>query len=75
VSGSPIVYRTTTEWKKIAEVSKQYFSEKSAVYHYYGTANGTLHDYLVGDTVRYALFAGASGEHLLCSQDIQAVWQ
>jgi predicted nucleotidyltransferase len=52
-SGSPIVYRTTPEWKKIAEVSKQYFSEKSAVYHYYGTANGTLHDYLMGDTVRY----------------------
>ncbi len=52
-SGSPIVYRTTLEWKKIAAVSKQYFSEKSAVYHYYGTANGTLHDYLMGDTVRY----------------------
>lgn len=52
-SGSPIAYRTTTEWKKIAEVSKQYFSEKSAVYHYYGTANGTLHDYLMRDTVRY----------------------
>ena len=34
-------------------VSKQYFSEKSAIYHYYGTANGTYQEYLQGDTVRY----------------------
>ncbi len=52
-SGSPIVYRTTDDWKKIREVSKQYFSEKSAVYHYYGTANNTFLEYLQGETVRY----------------------
>ncbi len=52
-SGSPIVYRTTDEWSRIREVSKQYFSEKSAVYHYYGTANSTYQEYLQGDTVRY----------------------
>ena len=52
-SGSPIVYRTTPEWEKITEVSKQYFSEKSAVYHYYGTANKTYHEYLTGNKVRY----------------------
>ncbi len=52
-SGSPIVYRTTDEWYRIREVSKQYFSEKSAVYHYYGTANSTYQEYLQGDTVRY----------------------
>ncbi len=52
-SGSPIVYRTTEEWNRIREVSDQYFSEKAAVYHYYGTANSTLQGYLLGDTVRY----------------------
>lgn len=52
-SGSPIVYRTTQDWEKIRDVSKQYFSEKSAVYHYYGTANSTLQEYLQGDAVRY----------------------
>ena len=52
-SGSPIVYRTTEDWTKIREVSMQYFSEKAAVYHYYGTANSTLRGYLLGDTVRY----------------------
>lgn len=52
-SESPIVYRTTEEWARIKEVSKQYFSEKGAVYHYYGIANSTLQDYLLEDTVRY----------------------
>lgn len=52
-SGSPIVYRTTSDWEKIQEVSKQYFSDKAAVYHYYGTANSTFQGYLLGDTVRY----------------------
>lgn len=52
-SGSPIVYRTTSDWEKIQEVSKQYFSDKAAVYHYYGTANSTFQGYLLGDTVLY----------------------
>ena len=52
-SGSPVVYGTTGEWAKIREVSKAYFSEKAAVYHYYGTASNTYHDHLQGDTVRY----------------------
>ncbi|MDE6320182.1 MAG: nucleotidyltransferase domain-containing protein, partial [Lachnospiraceae bacterium] len=52
-SGSPIVYRTTSDWEKVRKISKQYFSEKAAVYHYYGTANSTFQGYLLGDTVRY----------------------
>lgn len=52
-SRSPIVYRTSEEWTKIKEVSKQYFSEKATVYHYYGTANSTLQGYLLGDMVKY----------------------
>lgn len=51
--GSPIVYRTTDEWDRICEVAKDYFSEKSAVYHYYGTARNTYEGYLQGETVRY----------------------
>lgn len=52
-SGSPIVYRTTSDWEKVRKISKQYFSEKAAVYHYYGTANSMFQGYLLGDTVRY----------------------
>lgn len=47
------MYRTTREWTKIKDISTQYFSEKAAVYHYYGTANSTLQGYLLGGTVRY----------------------
>ena len=52
-SGSPVVYRTTPEWERIREVSKQYFSEKTAVCHYYGTAKSTYVEHLQGDMVRY----------------------
>ena len=52
-SRSPVVYRTTKEWAGIQEVSKQYFSEKAGVGHYYGTASGTLNEYLLGDKVKY----------------------
>ena len=52
-SGSPIVYRTNDDWKRIKEVGNRYFSEKSAVYHYYGTANKTFKEYLCGENVRY----------------------
>lgn len=52
-SGSPIVYRSSDEWARIKEISKQYFSEKAAVCHYYGTANSTFQRYLQGDTVKY----------------------
>lgn len=52
-SGSPVIYRTTPEWARIREVAEQYFSEKAAIYHYYGTANHTYMEYLQGETVRY----------------------
>lgn len=52
-SNSPVVYKTTKEWAQIREISRAYFSEKSAVYHYYGTANNTYHDYLCGERVSY----------------------
>lgn len=52
-SNSPEVYRTTKEWSEIREVSRAYFSEKSAMGHYYGTANNTYCDALCGDLVSY----------------------
>ena len=40
-ANSPIVYKTTAEWEEIYKSCKRYFSEKAALYHYYGTANST----------------------------------
>ncbi len=52
-ANSPIVYKTTDEWKQIYEVGKQYFSCKSAMYHYYGTAQKTYNEYLNEEYVKY----------------------
>lgn len=50
-SNSPIVYRTTKEWKEIYAAAQAYFSVKSSMYHYYGTANGNFHEHLQGNEV------------------------
>ena len=52
-SYSPVVYRTTPEWERVRETALQYFSEKTAILHYYGTAKSTWAGHLTGETVRY----------------------
>ena len=34
-ANSPIIYKITDEWKAVYEGCKQYFSEKTALHHYY----------------------------------------
>lgn len=50
---SPVVYRSDPMWNEIYRTARGYFSEKTAVYHYYGTANSTFRQYLTGEAVRY----------------------
>lgn len=52
-SNSPIVYRTTKEWQSIYSQAQEYFSVKSSLYHYYGTANSNFREYLQEDEVKY----------------------
>ena len=52
-ANSPVVYHTTTEWEHVREIVTPYFSCKSAMYHYYGTANKNYLEYLTEDRVRY----------------------
>lgn len=53
-SNSPIVYYTTNEWKELyRNTACSYFSCKSAMYHYYGTAAKNYHEYLLDDMVKY----------------------
>lgn len=52
-SNSPVVYKTTGEWKHIYDKAKAYFSVKAAAYHYYGTANSTYCGYLQEELVKY----------------------
>ena len=52
-ANSPIIYRKAEEWDVLKEVGLHYFSEKSALCHYYGTANSILQGFLSGDMIRY----------------------
>lgn len=52
-ANSPVVYRTTPEWEQVREAAVPFFSCKSAMYHYYGTANKNYLEYLTEDRVRY----------------------
>lgn len=70
-NNSPVVYRTSEEFSRIKEVAVQYFSEKAAVYHYYGTANKTMKEFLHGDNVRYKKYFYAL-RPLLAAQYIEA---
>ena len=65
-TNSPIVYKCAEEWKAIKETAMQYFSEKSALCHYYGTANSTLQGFLTGEKVRYKKYFYALRPLLCC---------
>lgn len=52
-ANSPVVYRTTPEWKEIQQKAENYFSVKSSMYHYYGTAKGNFMEFLQGEDVKY----------------------
>lgn len=50
---SPIIYKTTPQWEKIMKLAEEYFSSKSVMYHYYGTARKNYEAYLMEDMVKY----------------------
>ena len=52
-SNSPVIYKTTDTWQEIYQTAKDFFSEKTAIGHYYGTANKTYLEYLTAECVRY----------------------
>ena len=51
-NSSPIVYKTTDEWKEIATAINHYFMAKSGLYHYLSTAKSNYREYLKSDMVR-----------------------
>ena len=65
-ANSPIIYRKAAEWDDLKETAMHYFSEKSALCHYYGTANSTLQGYLTGDMIRYKKYFYALRPLLCC---------
>lgn len=65
-ANSPVVYKTTDLWQEIFETAKLYFSEKTALHHYRGTAIATWQQFLQGDTVRYKKYIYALRPLLAC---------
>ena len=65
-TNSPIVYREAAEWAQVREVARRFFSEKSALCHYYGTANKTLKAFLMSDRIRYKKYFYALRPLLCC---------
>lgn len=51
-NGSPIVYRTSEDWKMVSDVINEYFVMESGIYHYLSTAKGNYREYLKSDEVR-----------------------
>lgn len=51
-NASPIVYRTTEEWKTVSDTINDYFLKKTGLYHYLSTAKRNYKEHLTGDTVR-----------------------
>lgn len=49
---SPIVYRETGFAARVQPLAEEYFSVKSALYHYLNTARNQIRAYLLGETVR-----------------------
>lgn len=65
-ANSPIIYRKSKHWDALREAAMHYFSEKSALCHYYGTANSTLKGHLIGDRIRYKKYFYALRPLLCC---------
>ncbi len=51
-NSSPIVYKTTDEWKNISAIINKYFVAKSGLFHYLSTAKSNYREYLKGENVR-----------------------
>mgnify|MGYP005758329365 FL=1 len=65
-SNSPIQYKTTEAWEEIYRTASAYFSAKSGVCHYYGTARNTFETYLTGEQVKYKKYFYALRPLLAC---------
>ena len=50
-ASSPIVYRSSDDWKRIKEVIKAYFQAEKALYHYVSMAKNDIRNYFQGDEV------------------------
>lgn len=65
-TNSPIIYRQSDDCKVLRIAAMHYFSEKTGLCHYYGTANSTYQKYLTGDMIKYKKYFYALRPLLCC---------
>ena len=51
-SMSPIIYKTTDDWQRVATIINRYFETKSGLCHYLSMAKKNYREYLKGENVR-----------------------
>ena len=64
---SPIVYKTTPEWKSVKTVMQDFVCLKRMVHHYLGLAKSTMKKYFTGDTIVYKKYTYVSRAVLAAS--------
>lgn len=52
-NNSPIVYKTTEEWKKVSNIINNYFVQTSGLKHYLSMAKSNKREFLSGETVKF----------------------
>lgn len=50
-NASPIIYKTTPEWRDVSNIISNYFQQKSGLYHYLSMAEMNYREYLRGELV------------------------
>lgn len=65
-NSSPVVYKTTDEWKSLNDTINAYFNVKSGIYHYLNTAKSNNKAYLLGETVKFKKYFYALRPILAC---------
>ena len=65
-NASPIVYKTSEEWKLVSRIIPDFFSPKSGLYHYLSMAKSNYKAYLIRDKVRIKKYFYALRPLLAC---------
>lgn len=51
-SGSPVIYKKTSEWEKVREILSEYFIESAALHHYKGMAKSNIRSNFTGSEIK-----------------------
>ncbi len=65
-NNSPIIYKTTSQWKKVSDVTACYFQSVKSLHHYISMARTNYKSFLLEDTVKLKKYFYALRPVLAC---------